>query len=211
MAMHSDDQQQLEAVKNWWKTQGKSLLLGGVLTLVGFGGYQAYTSYQLSQAESASDLYQELTQLINSPNKDSAHQLITRLTGEFSSSVYADYAHLLAARLAVEEDKLSSAQVHLDTVINTTKIENLQLIARLRLARILTAQQQADAALKLLQIENSGSFTVEFETLKGDLYISQGNTEEARKAYQKALDANQARGENPPLLELKLDNLPEKS
>lgn len=215
MAMHSDDQEQLEALKNWWKENGKSLILGVVVALVGFGGYQGYSKYQLSQAETASQLYQELSQLLASPAanensqvKASVNNLINRLTGEFSASVYADYARLFAAQLAVEEDDLISAQAHLEAALNTSKVDSLKLIARLRLARILTAQDKRTAALELLSLEDTGSFTAEFETLKGDLFISQGETEKARQAYQKALDANQARGDNPPLLELKLDNLP---
>lgn len=216
MALNNDDQEQLEALKNWWKDNGKSLIIGLVVALVGFGGYQGYTSYQQSNAEIASGLYNELSQLLANPLvlqsqpevKTSAKELINRLANEFSSSIYADYAHLYAARLAVEEDDLNTAASHLETALNTTKVESLGLIARLRLARVLTAQDKVNAALELLNLEDAGSFTAEFETLKGDLLISQGETEKARQAYQKAIDANQARGDNPPLLELKLDNLP---
>ena len=216
MALNSDDQEQLETLKNWWKNNGKALVLGGVLALVGFGGFQGYTSYQQSQAETASGLYSELSQLLVNPQSNqlsaeaklSASELIKRLTEDFSGSIYADYAHLFAARLAVEEDQLSQAKTHLEAALSNTKVESLGLIARLRLARILTAEDKTQEALKLLNVASAGSFTAEFETLKGDLFISQGETELARQAYQKALDANQARGDNPPLLELKLDNLP---
>lgn len=216
MALNSDDQEQLETLKNWWKANGKALVLGVAIALAGFGGYKGYTSYQLSQAETASGLYSELSQLLANPQatqlnselKASAQQLINRLTGEFSASIYADYAHLFAARLAVEEDDLVTAKAHLEAALNNTKVESLGLIARLRLARILTAEENTQAALDLLNIKSAGSFTAEFETLKGDLLISRGDTELARQAYQKALDANQARGDVPPLLELKLDNLP---
>ncbi|SFX17496.1 YfgM family protein [Marinospirillum alkaliphilum] len=205
------DEEQLESLKEWWSKNGKSLIAGVVVAVAGVGGWKAWESHQISKAESASQLYSELSQIVMNGTGESRDQqadaLIARLTGDFSKSVYADYARLFAARLAVERDELDQAQSHLRAALDSTRVEAIELVARLRLARILNSQERVDEALSLLSVPNAGGFTAEFEALRGDLLMSKGDALQAREAYQKALEASRAAGESAPLVEMKLDSL----
>jgi len=208
--MHSEEEQ-LESLKEWWSKNGKSMIVGAVVAIAGVGGWKGWESYQLSQAESASQLYTELNQIVMSGTGDQrqqkANELINRLTSEFKGSVYSDYAHLFAARLAVERDELEEAQEHLRNTLNSTKIDAIELVVRLRLARILNSQEKIEEALSLLDVADAGGFTAEFQSLRGDLLMSKGDALKAREAYQRALDASRSAGESTPLVEMKLDSL----
>ena len=208
--MHSEEEQ-LESLKEWWSKNGKSMIIGAVVAIAGVGGWKGWENHQLSQAESASQLYTELSQVVMSSTGDQrqqqADELIKRLTSEFDGSVYSDYARLFAARLAVERDALDEAQAHLRGALDTTKIDAIELVVRLRLARILNSQEKIEEALSLLDVADAGGFTAEFQSLRGDLLMSKGDALQAREAYQRALDANRSTGESTPLVEMKLDSL----
>ena len=206
------EEEQIESFKEWWAKNGKSLVAGVVIAVAGVGGWKGWESYQNNQAESASTLYSELTRVVANTTGEArdqqAQQLIDELTHGFDKSIYADYARLFAARLAVERNELELAQQHLQTALTSTRVEAIELIARLRLARILSSQDQVNEALSLLNVPSSNGFTAEFESLRGDLLMAKGDALQARQAYQKALEASRAAGESAPLVEIKLDNLP---
>jgi predicted negative regulator of RcsB-dependent stress response len=73
-----------------------------------------------------------------------------------------------------------------------------------RLARVLAAGKRYDAALALLGNENSPGFVPTVEELKGDIYQAQGRIADAQKAYLAASAALRARGEQSPILDLKM-------
>lgn len=208
--MHSEEEQ-LESLKEWWSKNGKSMIIGAVVAVASVGGWKGWEGYQLSQAESASQLYTELNQVVMNGTGDArqeqAEALINRLIGEFEGSVYSDYARLFAARLAVERDALDEAQAHLRGALDTTKIDAIELVVRLRLARILNSQEKVEEALTLLDVADAGGFTADFQSLRGDLLMSKGDALQAREAYQRALDASRATGDSTPLVEMKLDTL----
>lgn len=208
--MHSEEEQ-LESIKQWWSRNGKSMIIGAVVAIAGVGGWKGWENHQLSQAETASELYSELNQVVMNTTGDQRQQqadaLIERITSNFSSSVYSDYAHLFAARLAVERDALDEAQAHLHAALETTKVDAIELVVRLRLARILNSQEKVEEALSILEVADSGGFTTEFQSLRGDLLMIKGDALQAREAYQRALDASRSAGESTPLVEMKLDSL----
>ncbi|WP_114417127.1 YfgM family protein [Marinospirillum perlucidum] len=205
------EEEQIESFKEWWSKNGKSLIAGVVIAVAGVGGWKGWESYENSKAESASTLYTQLAQVVSSElgeeRETQAAELIAQLTSEFDQTVYADYARLFAARLAVERDEFDQAQVHLRSTLESSQVDAIQLVARLRLARILNSQDQITEALTLLDVPNAGGFTADFESLRGDLLMSQGEALQARQAYQKALEASRANGESSPLVEIKLDSL----
>lgn len=205
------EEEQLESLKEWWSKNGKSMIIGAVVAIAGVGGWSAWKNQQVTQAETASQLYTELNQVVMNTTGEARQQqadaLIERLTSNFDGSVYSDYARLFAARLAVERDELDEAQAHLRAALNSTKVDAIELVVRLRLARILNSQEKVEEALSLLDIADAGGFTADFQSLRGDLLMSKGDALQARQAYQRALDASRSAGESTPLVEMKLDSL----
>ena len=78
-------------------------------------------------------------------------------------------------------------------------------LAMIRLAKIQYAQGNAEEALQTLQgIRNPGYQSWALE-LTGDIYLAEGNSEQAYAAYTSALDSLEGDA-NRPLLEIKRDN-----
>jgi predicted negative regulator of RcsB-dependent stress response len=77
----------------------------------------------------------------------------------------------------------------LQAVVDKPADATLGEMARQRLARVLAAQDKADAALKLLDGKVEDAFLASREELKGDLLVQLGRSDDAHAAYQKAKDA----------------------
>ena len=64
----------------------------------------------------------------------------------------------------------------------------MQYIARLRLASIFISQKKYDDAQAWLSLEHPPAFNARYEELKGDVFIARGDIEQARVAYDKAIE-----------------------
>ncbi len=204
------EEEQVEAIKNWWKENGKQTVVAAVLVMGGWFGFQGYENQQRLQGEAASAVYQELLSLNNSKDeadKGRRSMLLDQLKTEHSSTVYSHFAALFNAKDAVEGKDLEMAATELRSVMDNSDDSALVHLATVRLARVLLAMDKADDALALVNIESVGAFTAEYEETKGDILFSQGNKDGARDAYSKAVTAAQRIGANNPLLQMKLDDL----
>ena len=59
MEQFATEDQQVEAIKQFWKDHGTSLILGAVLGLAGLFGWQYYSESQMETKEAASISYQD--------------------------------------------------------------------------------------------------------------------------------------------------------
>jgi predicted negative regulator of RcsB-dependent stress response len=204
MEPYVTEEQQVEALKKWWKANAGAVIVGVTIGLGVVFGWQYWLGYQKSQAEQASLQYDALTQALEKADFQKVHQQGQILLEQFPDSFYAALTAFKLARLAVEEGNTEAAIQQLQWVVNHTDQEAIKDIARLRLARVLLAAgRNADAQARLDQL-TSAKFTSELEELKGDLYLALNEPAKARAAYQNALSA----GSSNPLLQMKLDNLP---
>jgi predicted negative regulator of RcsB-dependent stress response len=209
------EDEQLEALKRWWKENGTSTLLSIVLVLGGYFGWQAWQTRQQQQAEVASAAYQELLQLSMEIEQEAtdtryatASHLAETLKTDFPGSVYAQYAALMQAKLQVTRNDLAAAEAELRWVLASEPELALLQVSKLRLARVLFASDQADQALSLINAADYGEFAGAYYELRGDIETTRGNIEAARQAYQNALDHGPAASGAAPLVRLKLESLP---
>ncbi|WP_313086282.1 YfgM family protein [Pseudomonas sp.] len=203
------EEEQLAQIREWWQRNGKPLLLGGALALVLVFGWQFWQRHQLAEAQNASAVYQ---QLLNAALQDGGvdtaevSRLGNLLQKEFAGTHYAQYGRLFVAKVAVETGRLDEAAAELQAVLDKPADKTLEELARQRLARVLAAQDKADAGLALLDGKAVDAFAASREELRGDLLVKLGRSEEAHAAYTKAkelLSQDAAIGG----LQLKLDDL----
>ena len=188
------EEQELDALKKWWKKYGKIVIAG---IIIGGGlivGWRFYQEYKLNHAEKASALYEVVLQAAGSAGDINTQQTqVNELMAEYADTPYAALSALvLSGQQAKSGDNVKAAQ-QLEWVIKNSSAVEVRTIARLRLARIMLATEQFDLALNLVNSEYPESFTALFEELKGDLYVARGETELARIAYDKAIQASEAR------------------
>ncbi len=204
------EEEQIEAIKNWWKENGKQTAVAVVVVAASWFGFQGYKDQQQATGEAASAVYQQVLSINDSKeeaDKGRRSLLLDQLTGEYKGTIYAQFAALLNAKDAVQADDLALAETQLRAVMNNSKDDALTHLATVRLARVLLAMEKMDEALLLVQVKDSGAFEAEYEETKGDILFAQDNKDAARDAYSKAVVAAKRIGANNPILQMKLDDL----
>jgi len=201
------EEEQAEALKKWWKENGKFIIAGIAIGLAAIFGWRGYNAQLAQQAEAASILYEQM--LIASRANDSENVSIyaNRINADYESSSYATFANLMLAKLAAESGDLELAETHLRWVLDNNSQEEFKHVARLRLARVLVAADKLDVATKTLDVSKPGDFFARYEELRGDIFVKQNKTDEARQAYQKALANTASAKGGQSILQMKLDDL----
>ena len=190
---YETEEQELEALKKWLKENGPSLLLGLVIGVGGLFGWRYYLDYKTGHSAEASDRYQSLLQQVVSNKVDEFTAVqADQLRKDFADTPYAALASLAQARSEHDNGNDEQAISHLDWVMKNAATPELEHTARLRMARILLAQNKLDEAGTILEKPYPDGFTAAYEELKGDLYVARGDTDKARIAYDKAISASTA-------------------
>lgn len=206
MEIYDTEEEQVAAIKRWWKENGISTITGIVVGIIIIGGWNFWQSYSLDKASQASALYEQLLDSISNKKNDSAEKITERITEQYGSTAYATYAALLLAKTKVQQGDLESAKTILEKQMKVADSAELRNVARIRLIKLLLATDENEKGLQIIaEVDQSSAqgFSASYDELTGDLYLALGRLGEARTAYQTALRA----GSNSPLLQFKLDDI----
>lgn len=205
MEAYETEEQQVEAIKNWWKENGKAVVIGGVVGIGAIFGWKYYQSAQIAAKETASITYEKtLTALEASGADASAIESTQAFIDANKGSEYSAFAALQLAKVQVEAGQLDRALEQLTWVITNSKDESLTAMAQVRSARIQVEQGNFDAALTTLDSVKPASWSARVTELKGDIALRQGDIDAARSAYTEVLQS----GMNQ-VVQMKLDDLAE--
>jgi len=203
--IYETEEEQLDAVKRWWKENGQSTIIGLVLGIAVILGWNFWQDHKKAQAEQASALYSQLIQAIGADKKDSAEKLAERIKEQYPKTEYAAYSGLLLAKLKVQQGDIAKAQTILKDIAAGSNRE-LSNIAKIRQVRLMLASGQFEQGLQLINDVDpatSSSFSGHYDELVGDLYVALDRLDLARSSYQKALES----GYKSPLMQIKMDDL----
>ena len=203
MEIYSTEEQQVDAIKQFWKDYGTSIAVGAVVGLGGLFGWNYYSEHQIAQAELASEAFQTMT----APAMTEAGMLAAAETfaKDYSQKGYQSLLSLIVAKAAVEAGDLEKAEITLKSVIATAADTSLVMVATIRLARVQAELGQVAIAITTLEQVSDPAFTAQRDELKGDFLVRKGDAELAKAAYQAAVDNGGAMAS--PALQMKLDNL----
>lgn len=204
---YTTDDETVENLRNWWKENGPWIIGGIALGAAVLYGWRYWSEWRENQLTFASDTYEQL--VIESANGDYAHALeLEREIREVRlATPYADMAALHVARNAAIEGDLDAARAQLRTVIDTTDDAETAHLARLRLARVLLAADEVDAAAELVTREDTGRYEPLYGELRGDIAAKRGDTDAAVAAYRDAMASPDDGIADRAMLQMKLDNL----
>jgi predicted negative regulator of RcsB-dependent stress response len=201
------EQEQVDALKAWWKDNGKWVVGVLVVGLLAFAGMQYWKKHQASQSEDAAKLYAEVMKQVSTNDAKRIGDAANTLASLYGSSAYASRAQLLAAQASLQVKDIAHAKAQLFWVIEHAKEVSLQDVAHLKLASVMLDEKKYDEALKQLDAAHPDSFTGLYADLKGDVLSAMGKVAEARAAYQQALDKTDPKSMYRNLIQLKLDGL----
>lgn len=207
MTDYITEEEQIQQLKNWVKQYAPTILIGIALAFVITTSWRYWQNYQTRTLLHASGVYDEMLSLRAQGNAKDTEVQANKLLTHYASSPYAQMAAFMIARDEVNNKNYTAATDHLQWVMDHSKEIAIREIARLRMARILIAEQKADAALDLLKTIDDKTFAGLIDEVRGDAYFAMKNLSSARLAYQSALKELPNAEISRPILQMKLDNL----
>lgn len=199
-----DEDQQVEQIKKFLREYGIWIGAGVVIGLGSLFGWRAYQSAQVETQQERTVAYQQVSEQLQSSDEDAlrvAEQLISELDG----TAHGVVARLQLAQRAVQNGELERAAEILNAAQREAPKPVLKALATTRLARVHLALGNYDEALQALDQNLPESFKAQVEEVRGDIYFAQGEPQQARRAYQTAVDLGGA--QSSPSLQMKFENL----
>lgn len=206
MEIHRTEEEQVEAIKDWWKENGTSIVVGVALGIAAIFGVRYWFDYQKAQAQQASALYAGVLASLAS-DKQKSESLASDMAANYSSTPYASLTALSLAKLKVEDKDYQGAQTYLQWVLDNGTDEGFQHVARIRLARLLIEDNKLDKAENLIKAISAAGFNSEYAELRGDIFLSKKELTQAAENYRLALVGLQPSSQRNQLLQMKIDDL----
>jgi len=215
MAYDLEEQEKLDALRAWWDRYGVlcvSLVALVVASLLGWRGWQWY---QGNQATQAMGYFEALQTEAANPDPDAVARIqaaSATLREQFPASGYTARGVLIAGKALQDRGDLDGARDQLGWLIQSGRADAaLVPVAKLRLAGIFLTQEQYDQALAQL-VDAPPAFAALYADRRGDILYAQGKVQDARAAWQEALQAfeTQSDASTAQILQLKIDALRER-
>ncbi len=206
MDNYETEEQQVEAIKKWWQENYKMVVFLGLAGLTAIVGVQQWKQNKVISGQTASAEYDHVLSTVRDETGAPIKHQVDTLLNEYSDYPYAALAVMLEAKQLIAADKPGRAEEKYQWVIANAKAKNLQHISRVRLASLMASQGKNEQALELLNVDE-GSFKASYLEVKGDILVTLKRIEEARSAYDQALQAYAAIGSNSQILKIKRNDL----
>lgn len=202
MELYDSEEQQVEAIKDWWQENGKAVILGAVIGLGGLFGWRYYQDSVVEGQEAASVAYNSAVQTLQTQGVAAADQVQSFIDSN-SDREYAVLAAMQLAQAQVAEANYAEALKQLEWAKANTKDTAIAPVLAIRAVRVKAEMGDIEGALADLEAAKTEGWEGRMAELKGDLLLRNGDKEGAYTAYteaQQAADASQT-------LQLKLDDL----
>ena len=209
MAYDLEEQEKLDAIKAWWARYGTLVVTLFAVVALSWGGWWGWKAYESHRANHAMGYFEALEDAARLGGADSAVRIKTAaatLRDQYPATGYAARGALVAAQALQAQKDEAGAREQLEWLAAQGKNPAMQAVARLRLAGMLLDQKQYDPALA--QLNNPpAAFAALFADRRGDILAAQGKRDEARAAWQSAIDGLGTANPMTQVVQLKLDAL----
>ncbi|HCG9257137.1 TPA: YfgM family protein [Vibrio parahaemolyticus] len=202
MELYDTEEQQVEAIKDWWKENGKAVIIGAVVGLGGLFGWRYYQDTVIQASETASQSYTTAMNTLQEKGVD-AQSDVQAFIESNEVKEYSVLAALQLAKAQVEAKDFTAALEQLKWAQSNTKDAALSPLISYRIARIETEMGNFDAANTELGKVTDTAWAGRIAELRGDIALRQGDKDAAYAAYTEAQQAADA----TPTLQMKLDDL----
>jgi len=219
--MYDSEEEQVEALKRWWKENSTATIVGLVMGIVIILGWNYWQDHKKAQSAQASATYDQLLKALDDDSKDgggratqgavaenkndSVDKLAQRMQEQFKGTEYAAFSGLFQAKLKSQQGDFAAAKQILKTIAAEPN-KQLSNIAKIRLVRLMLATGEYEQGLQVINevdAKAAASYSANYDELVGDLYVALDRLDEARTSYQNAL----RNGQPSPLLQFKIDDL----
>jgi predicted negative regulator of RcsB-dependent stress response len=202
-----EEQEKIDALKAFWKENGRMILASAIVFAVGLGAVQAWKYYSRAQGQAASALFAKLEEAQRKNDTNEIRGIGEQIRDKHGRTGYGPMAALILANTSYATGDREAAAAQLQWVTEHGRDEQMISLARLRLAGIRLEEKRYEEALKLLDAKTSEAFVSQYSDLRGDVLVAQGNVAEAKAAYRQALAKAGEQSQWRGLIQIKLDAL----
>ena len=181
------EQEQIDALKAFWKQYGNLITWVVTLVLAAFAAYNGWQWHERSQAAKASSMFGELEAASAVGDADRAGRVFGDMKSAVPKATFTQQAGLLAAKVQNDKGQAANAIASLQWVADNGNEENAA-VAHLRLAGLLADAKKYDDALKQLDLVKTASFASLVADRRGDVLLAKGDKDGAKAAYKTAWD-----------------------
>lgn len=205
--VYETEEEQIDAIKRWWKENGKSIVLGFVLGIGGIGGFRYWQSNVEEQAKIGSMHFEEIVALSVKDKKEFDVKL-DEVKTQHSGKSYADLSAFVAAKKLVDEKDYKAAKQQLEWIVQNSSHKSFEHVARIRLVKIMLQLNETKEALDLIKDLKSTGFESTYAELRGDVYAALHEYAKSKAEYQVALNKLNSGDRRGAAIEMKSNNLP---
>lgn len=199
-----DEHEQGERVRAWLRENGGAIIGGIAIGLALLFGWQWWSQQRVEKQHTAATQFSALQEAAEREDRDAVDALAKAITDDFAGSAYAALARLQLAEQQLAAGELAGAVESLERAVADADDPALADLARVRLARVLISQEQAEPALAVLDKLAPEGFSATAAELRGDALRMLGRRDEAREAYLTAVSKMDAFSPGRRLVEMKL-------
>lgn len=204
MAYSIEEEQEINQLKDWWKENGKTIIVAFIL---GVGGMFGWRYWQAHQAEKIAQASAQYDALIYSAQQDEQAKKanIEQFVQDNSKTAYAVFALLDEAKKATEKQDFAAAEANLNQALTQSQDEVLTSIVALRLSAVQFQLGQLDNALTTLNQVKGESFNARKAILTGDIQVAKGDKVAAKNSFEQAQQSGSQLEQQ--MAKMKLNNL----
>ncbi|MBN2648088.1 MAG: tetratricopeptide repeat protein [Thiotrichales bacterium] len=211
MSRYETEEDQIEAIKSWWKKHGTTLLTGVLVVVLAFSGWRYWSNSQYVASANASATFEALQTRADQGAFGEVAREALKLMQEQPDSAYAVAAAFMYAKYELDQGKVDVALEKLTWVVDNAQDPELKALAKLRKARIYLDQKNVSAAdLLLAELKKSPLSQAEQANVAyvaGLSALQQSQSESAREAFTAVLDNPKADENLRGLAQIQLDDL----
>ena len=204
MAYSIEEEQEINQLKDWWKENGKTIIVAFILGVGGMFGWRYWQAHQAEQIAQASAQYDAL--IYSAQQDEQAKKAnIEQFVQANSKTAYAVFALLDEAKKAAEKQDFAAAEANLNQALTQSQDEVLTSIVALRLSAVQFQLAQLDNALTTLNQVKGESFNARKAILTGDIQVAKGDKVSAKNSFEQAQQSGTQLEQQ--MAKMKLNNL----
>ena len=204
MAYSIEEEQEINQLKDWWKENGKTIIVAFILGVGGIFGWRYWQAHQAEQIAQASAQYDAL--IYSAQQDEQAKKAnIEQFVQANSKTAYAVFALLDEAKKATEKQDFAAAEANLNQALTQSQDEVLTSIVALRLSAVQFQLGQLDNALTTLNQVKGESFNARKAILTGDIQVAKGDKVAAKNSFEQAQQSGSQLEQQ--MAKMKLNNL----
>ena len=204
MAYSIEEEQEINQLKDWWKENGKTIIVAFILGVGGMFGWRYWQAHQAEQIAQASAQYDALIYSAQQ-NEQAKKANIEQFVQANSKTAYAVFALLDEAKKATEKQDFAAAEANLNQALTQSQDEVLTSIVALRLSAVQFQLGQLDNALTTLNQVKGESFNARKAILTGDIQVAKGDKVAAKNSFEQAQQSGSQLEQQ--MAKMKLNNL----